>query len=72
MAAKQAPWRKPNPKKKKKGGSRKLSPAQKVRAKRSARKAGRPYPNLVDNMLVARKSKKRKKGRGSRSEGGER
>ena len=72
MAAKQAPWRTPNPKKKKKGGSRKLSPAQKVRAKRSARKAGRPYPNLVDNMLVARKSKKRKKGRGSRSEGGER
>jgi hypothetical protein len=69
MAAKQAPWRKPNPKKKKKGGSRNLSPAQKVRAKRSARKAGRPYPNLVDNMLVARKSKKRKKGRGSRSEG---
>ena len=59
------PWRKPNPKKKKKGGSGKLSPAQKVRAKRSARKAGRPYPNLVDNMLVARKSKKRKKGRGS-------
>ena len=65
MAAKKTPWRKPNPKKKKKGGSGKLSPAQKVRAKRSARKAGRPYPNLVDNMLVARKSKKRKKGRGS-------
>jgi hypothetical protein len=37
MAAKKAPWRKPNAKKKKKGGSRKLSPAQKVRAKRSAR-----------------------------------
>ena len=65
MAAKKAPWRKLNPKKKKKGGPHKLSPAQKVRAKGSARKAGRPYPNLVDNMLVARKSKKRKKGRGS-------
>ena len=49
----------------KKGGPHKLSLAQKVRAKGSARKAGRPYPNLVDNMLVARKSKKRKKGRGS-------
>ena len=41
--------------------------SQKVRAKGSARKAGRPYPNLVDNMLVTRKSKKRKKGRGSSS-----
>ena len=51
MAAKKAPWRKLNPKKKKKGGPHKLSPVQKVRAKGSARKAGRPYPNLVDNML---------------------
>ena len=53
MAAKKAPWRKLNPKKKKKRGPHKLSPAQKVRAKGSGRKAGRPYPNLVDNMLVA-------------------
>ena len=59
MAAKKAPWRKLNPKKKKKGGPHKLSPAQKVRAKGSARKAGRPYPNLVDNMLVAKRIMKR-------------
>ena len=59
MAAKKAPWRKLNPKKKKKGGPHKLSPVQKVRAKGSARKAGRPYPNLVDNMLVAKRIMKR-------------
>ena len=31
-----------------------LSAAQKAEAKRRAKKAGRPYPNLVDNMHVAR------------------
>jgi hypothetical protein len=34
-----------------------LSPAAKASAKRAAEKAGRPYPNLVDNMRAARKSK---------------
>jgi hypothetical protein len=63
MVTKKAPWRKQDPKKKKKGAARKLSPPQKARAKRSARNAGRPYPNLVDNMQAARKSKKRNKGR---------
>lgn len=31
-----------------------LSPAQKAKAKAAAAKAGRPYPNLVDNMRAAR------------------
>jgi len=43
-----AVWNTPNPKKKHK----KLSPAKKAAAKASAKKAGRPYPNLIDNMKV--------------------
>ncbi len=34
-----------------------LTPAQKQEAKTRAAKAGRPYPNLIDNMFVARKAK---------------
>jgi hypothetical protein len=48
------PWKKPAPKK---ASHSKLTPAQKATAKRSAKKAGRPYPNLVDNMKVAKKKK---------------
>lgn len=44
-------WDKPSPKEK----SKKLNPAQKAKAKAKAKKAGRPYPNLIDNMAVARK-----------------
>lgn len=50
-----APWDKdrpedlPEPKK--------LSAGQKSAAKRAAKAAGRPYPNLVDNMRVAQKRK---------------
>ena len=50
---KQAVWDKPNPKKK----STPLSPAQKKLAKARATKAGRPYPNLIDNMAAGRKKK---------------
>jgi hypothetical protein len=39
------------------GDSRKLSPAKKSSAKAAASAAGRPYPNLVDNMRAARKKK---------------
>lgn len=46
-------WETPNPKKK----SKKLTPAKKAAAKASAKKAGRPYPNLIDNMKAARKKK---------------
>jgi len=43
-------WDKPAPK----GKTKHLTPAQKARAKARARAAGRPYPNLVDNMAVAK------------------
>ena len=53
-AKKKVPWKKPAPRKTR---HTTLSPAQKATAKRSAKKAGRPYPNLVDNMKVAKKKK---------------
>lgn len=37
------------------GKSKKLTPAQKAKAKASAKKAGRPYPNLIDNMNASKK-----------------
>ena len=36
------------------GKSKKLSPAQLVAARAMAKKAGRKYPNLIDNMRAAR------------------
>jgi hypothetical protein len=54
VAAKKAFWDKPNPKKK----STPLTAAQKTAAKARAKKAGRPYPNLVDNAAVRRKRAK--------------
>jgi hypothetical protein len=53
MASKKKVWDKTNPNKK----STPLTPAQKTSAKAKAKKAGRPYPNLVDNMAAARKKK---------------
>jgi hypothetical protein len=44
-------WDKPNPVK----NPKPLTPAKKAAAKAAAKKAGRPYPNLVDNMRMARK-----------------
>lgn len=37
------------------GEPKKLSPAQKTAAKRMAKAAGRPYPNMVDNIRAARR-----------------
>ncbi len=37
------------------GEPKKLFPADKKSAQASAKAAGRPYPNLVDNMNAARK-----------------
>lgn len=34
---------------------KKLTSSQKAFAKAAAKKAGRPYPNLVDNLRAARK-----------------
>lgn len=53
------PWKRPNLRKRAGKSSRKLSPAKRTAAKASARRAGRPYPNLVDNMRMAAKSKKK-------------
>ena len=47
-------WKKPKPKNKK---SVKLTPEQIQEAKERAEKAGRKYPNLVDNMWVSKNSK---------------
>jgi hypothetical protein len=47
-------WDTPDPSKK----DKKLTPDQKSAAKARAKKAGRPYPNLVDNMAVSKKDKK--------------
>jgi hypothetical protein len=46
-------WDKPRPTDL--GKSKKLSPAKKKAAKAAAKAAGRSYPNLVDNMRMARK-----------------
>ena len=45
-------WEKPRPKSL--GKSKKLTPAQKASAKAAAKKAGRPYPNLIDSMRAAK------------------
>lgn len=46
-------WKTKNPKKE----SKKLTPAQKASAKARAKKAGRPYPNLIDNAAASRRAK---------------
>jgi hypothetical protein len=35
--------------------SKAMTPTQKSKAKTTAKKAGRPYPNLVDNMNASKK-----------------
>jgi Domain of unknown function (DUF6321) len=54
-----APWKRSNPRKRAGKKSTHLSPAKKAAAKASARRAGRAYPNLVDNMRMAAKAKKK-------------
>jgi hypothetical protein len=48
------PWEKPAPKKNK---HTKLTPASKAKAEAAAKKAGRKYPSLVDNMNAAKKQR---------------
>ncbi len=50
---KKAIWDKPRPKGL--GRPKKLTPKQKTKAKARAKKAGRRWPNLIDNIRVARK-----------------
>ena len=45
-------WDKPRPKGL--GKPKALSPSKKAKAKAMAKSAGRPYPNLVDNIRAAR------------------
>ena len=47
----------PNPRSK----HSKLTDSEKSAAKTRAKRAGRPYPNLVDNMYVAKRKKKMQK-----------
>jgi hypothetical protein len=53
------PWETKNPKPKSERKS--LTSAQKSEAKSRAKAAGRPYPNLVDNMAAARQKAIRKR-----------
>ena len=48
------PWEKKDPPK----SDKKMTPDQKAKAKSAAKKAGRPYPNLVDNMNASKKKGK--------------
>lgn len=58
-----APWKRSNPRKRAHKAATHLSPAEKSAAKARAKRAGRHYPNLVDNMRMAAKkaTKKAKK-----------
>lgn len=56
-----APWKRSYPHKRAGKGPKHLSPAQKSAAKARAGRAGRRYPNLVDNMRMATKKKTAKK-----------
>jgi hypothetical protein len=47
------PWKKPNPHKSSGRKSSKLTAEQKAAARSRAAKAGRNYPNLVDNMWAS-------------------
>lgn len=49
-------WDKPRPSSL--GKPKSLSPAKKAEAKKAAAAAGRPYPNLVDNMRAAKRKGK--------------
>jgi hypothetical protein len=48
------PWKKPTPR----SGSTKLTAESLANAKARAKSAGRPYPNLVDNMWAAKEQEK--------------
>jgi hypothetical protein len=50
------PWERENPRTASGKESKQLSATQKASAKRHAKAAGRPYPNLVDNMQANKAS----------------
>lgn len=55
-----APWNRANPRQRADKTPRHLSAAKKSAAKARAKRAGRPYPNLVDNMGMAKTARKKK------------
>ncbi|QIO32942.1 DUF6321 domain-containing protein [Bradyrhizobium sp. 1(2017)] len=59
--ASRSPWKRQNPRKRAGKASKHLSPAQKSAAKARARRAGRRYPNLADNMRMAAKKTSKSK-----------
>jgi hypothetical protein len=64
------PWKRPNPRKRAGKATTHLSPAKKAAAKQRARRAGRRYPNLVDNMRMAAKTGKATKKAGQKKAAG--
>jgi len=55
MAKEKKVWETPDPTKK----DKKLSSSKKSAAKARAKAAGRPYPNLIDNMAAAKRKNKK-------------
>jgi hypothetical protein len=54
--AKAPPWKRRNPRQRR-GTSHHLTAAQKDAARKRAARAGRRYPNLIDNMWAARQGR---------------
>jgi hypothetical protein len=61
--SRKVPWKHPP---KRTRAAKKLSTPQKRRAKARAERAGRPYPNLVDNMREAGQARRGKTAPGAR------
>ena len=55
------PWKRKNPRQAAGQAVKHLTAAQKTTAKGGAERAGRRYPNLVDNMRVAAPGRRKKK-----------
>ena len=62
-SAARKPVEESNPRKKAGKASKHLTPAKKKAAKASAKRAGRPYPNLVDNMRAPKEKSRAKRSR---------
>jgi hypothetical protein len=59
------PWKRSYPRKRARKASTHLTPKEKSAARARARRAGRRYPNLVDNMQMAAKKNAKKRARKS-------
>jgi|SRR5262245_8965882 len=59
VSRRRPPWKRPNPRAKSR--RRRLTAGQKTAARRRAKRAGRRYPNLVDNMQAASRAAKGRK-----------